>query len=51
MNATLWGISKDSLFAIKKEAKSNLEAVINRLFRFHMTEMDDLAEYLFNNYA
>jgi len=48
MNTTIWGITKNSLSIIHKEATKNLEAVVNRLFRFHTEEMDDLAEYLFD---
>jgi len=51
MSTTVWGVTKDSLAVIHKEALSNLEAVVNRLFRFHTEEMDDLAEYLFDCYA
>ena len=46
-----WGISKETLRTLKTEATKNIEAVVNRLFRFHTEEMDDLAEYLFDIYA
>ncbi len=46
-----WGITKTAMSILKLESLRNLEAVINRLFRFHTEEMDDLAEYLFDIYA
>ena len=47
----VWGITIDTMATLREEAKRNMEAVINRLFRFQTEAMDDLAEYLFDNFA
>jgi len=51
MSTTLWGIPQEALSIIRKEALTNLEAVINRLLRIHTEDMDDLAEHLFDSYT
>ena len=47
----IWGVSKGTLKLLRIESLRNIEAVVNRLLRINTEEMDDLAEYLFDNYA
>ena len=51
MQITYWGITKRAFVSLNREAQTNIEAVINRLLRLNNTDLEDLAEYLFEQYV